>query len=269
MKPKAAFDATMQRVDRLLNLYDLLYNQRQRGTRQDWALKFNKLMHWPITEKIQRIDGNNALLVLRKNALVGINEFRHDELSELLRAAIVVSVSALDRYCHEVLLSRIIDQMDRSEVNWPAELKKLSLPLIFVKRSVKNAKLRKGIGGKVRTRPMNIVKQGLQEKFHKDLTLQRPDDIATAWSMIGIKSLWSRCGKSMNVRAEEIKENLNRIIKRRNEIAHEGDIARVRNSGKIVVNPIENDAVCLDIKWLKKLVNAMDKNLKKRLGEIP
>ena len=104
MKPKAVFDATMRRVDRLLNLYDLLYNRRQRGTRQDWAAKFKNFMRWPSTEKIQRIDGNHALLILREESLVSLNEFRQDELSELLRSAIVSSVSALDRYCHDELL---------------------------------------------------------------------------------------------------------------------------------------------------------------------
>ena len=261
MKPKAVFDVTMQRVDRLLNLYDLLYNRRQRGTRQDWAVKFKNLMHWPSTEKIQRIDGNHALLILREKSPVSLNEFRQDELSEILRAAIVSSVSALDRYCHDELLARVINKMGCSDKKWPAELKKVSLPLSFVKRAVKNAKLRKGKGGRVRTRPMHIVKQGLQEKFHKDLTLQRPEDIATAWSMVGIKSLWSRCGKNMNERADEVKDHLNRIIKRRNEIAHEGDIRRVRNSGKIIVNPIDIDGVQSDIKWLRNLVNSMEKML--------
>lgn len=261
MRPKAAFDATMQRVDRLLNLYDLLYNRRQRGTRQDWASKFKKFMRWPSIENIHRIDGNNALLILRENSQVSADEFHHDELSELLRAAIVVSVSALDRYCHEVLLSRVIEKIAGSEKNWPAELKRVSLPLTFVKHAVKNAKLRRGIGGRVRTRPMHIVKQGLQEKFHKNLTLQRPEDIASAWRIVGIKSLWSRCGKNMSEKAEEIKDHLNRIIKRRNEIAHEGDIRRVRNSGKIVVNPIDIDGIRRDIIWLRKLVYSMERIL--------
>jgi len=146
-----------------------------------------------------------------------------------------------------------------SDKKWPAELKKVSLPLSFVKRAVNLAKLRKGRGGKVRSRPMNIVKQGLQEKFHKDLTLQRPEDIATAWSMIGITKLWSRCGKNMNEKAEEVKGHLNRIISRRNQIAHEGDIRRVRNSRKISINPIGIDDVRSDIKWLKNLVYSLER----------
>ena len=129
MQPKSAFDAAMQRVDRLLGLYHLLRNTRERGIRADWARKFKTLMHWAQGDAIDRVDGTGAVLILRHTSGFTADEFKHDELSELLRAALAASVSALDRYCHAVVVSLVMAQLRRSEDNWPKELKKLSLPI--------------------------------------------------------------------------------------------------------------------------------------------
>lgn len=154
MKPKQSFDAALQRAERLLTLYELLTNTRQRSTRSDWADKFKEFMRWPKAERIHRIDGKNALLILRPQSGLTANEFRQAELSELLRATLVVSVSALDRYCHEVLISKLMKQIGRSPNKWSKELKKISVPLSVVKNAIAHAKVRKGQGGRIRTRPM-------------------------------------------------------------------------------------------------------------------
>jgi hypothetical protein len=258
MKPKTAFDTTMKRVDRLLRLYDLLHNTRERGTRKDWAKGFKKLMHWPQGETIHRVDGKNAILVLRQKSGVTPDEFRHDELSELLRAALVTSVSAFDRYCHDLLLLRLMPEVRRAEKNWPADLKKVAVPLPVVKKALDHAKVRKGRGGKKRTRPMTIVKNVLQDQFHRNLTLQKPDDVARALSMVGVKHIWNDCVSTMGTSAEEMKNRLGTISKRRDHIVHEGDIKRVRRGGKVRLNEVNNDQVKDDVDWLRRLVNAID-----------
>lgn len=258
MKPRAAFDGTIQRVDRLLKLYDVLRNRRQRGTRSDWARSFKSLMHWPQGELIHRVDGDGAILVLRGSSGLTASQFCHDELCELLRAALVASVSALDRYCHEVLVARVIRQIKRSERNWPPELRKVKVSLSAVKTAIAHAITRKGRGGRIRPRPMNIIRHALQEQFHRDLSLQGSDDIAQAFSMVGVKSLWTACEKSLGERPREIKQRLDAIVKRRNQIVHEGDIKRYRRGGKVTHNPIEPKAVRDDVAWLRKLVIALD-----------
>jgi len=258
MNPRRAFDGTMQRVDRLLKLYDLLFNRRRRGTRRDWATRFKTLMHWPQREAIYRVDGAGAVLVLRQSSGLTASQFFHDDLSELLRAALVTSVAALDRYCHEVLLSRVIRRVHRAERNWPPELKKVTVPLSVAKAAIALGRRRRGPGGRIRPRPMNVIRHGLQEQFHRNLTLQGPDDIARALSMIGVTELWTRCGACLAERPEQIKRRLNTIVARRNRIVHEGDIGRLRRGGAVNLIPIDPQQVRDDVAWLRGLVTAID-----------
>ena len=59
-------------------------------------------MKWPNADKVLRIDGKDSVLILRNppNGMT-IKEFEHQYLEELLRAAIVASVSALDKFMHD------------------------------------------------------------------------------------------------------------------------------------------------------------------------
>jgi hypothetical protein len=214
-------------------------------------------MHWPQKESIHRIDGQDAILILRQSSGITPARFSHEELSEVLRAALTTAVAALDRYCHEVLLSRIMKQTRKAESKWPKELQKISIPLGKAKAAIKHAGVRKGKGGKIRSRPMNMIRHVLQEQFHRD-TLQRPDDIARALSMIGVKGPWNECGKALNLPAEKVKQRLNTIIDRRNRIVHEGDIKRFRRGGNVTLNPITAVEIKADVEWLKKLVAAID-----------
>lgn len=259
MKPIQTFSATMQRVERLLNLYELLCNTRERGTRQDWAKNCKKLMHWPQSENIHRIDGKHAVVILREASGITPDEFRHDELSELLRAALVTTVSALDRYCHELLISRLMQQINRTDDTWSAELKKLSIPLSLVKKAIEQAKKNNGSKVEKRTRPMTTIKHALQDHFHVCLTLQRPDDISKAMSIIGMKDLWNKCANEMTMPSAAAKKQLNRIVSRRNQIVHEGDIKRVRKGSKPKLNEISHARVRKDVLFIQKLVDSLEK----------
>lgn len=262
MNAKAVFDGTMQRVDHLLKLYDILRNRRTRSIRRDWANRFKTLMHWPKRELISRVDGDGSILILREASGISASQFCHEELCELLRAALVGAVSALDRYCHETLIIRVIRQVTRSERNWPGALKKVKVSLSTVKKAIAHARVRKGKGGRIRPRPMNIIRHALQDQFHRDLTLQGSEEIAQAFSMIGVQNLWTTCGNKVAERPTAIIQRLDRIVRRRNQIVHEGDIKRYLRGGRVIQNSIEPHAVREDITWLRKLVAALDEVVK-------
>lgn len=263
MRPKDAFDATMRRVERLLHLYDLLLNQRERGIRKDWEQRFKKFMRWPVTEKIHRIDGKHSLLILRQGADVSPTEFRHDELSELLRAALVTAVSALDRYCHEMLVEKVMTVVRKSEKGWPGALKKMRVPL----RVVKDVAV---MGRNGDRRPMNLVRRALREQFHRELTLQRPNEIAEAFSMVGVGDLWRGVAGHMGKveSGKSVKERLDGIVTRRNKIVHEGDLKVHQRGGRPRLNAIKVDQVREDVMWLRKMVEALEKVLRADRGGV-
>ena len=258
MKPKDAFDATMLRVDCLLDLFTLLRNTRSRGTRKDWASRFKSLMHWPQGETIHRIDGTGAVVILRQAAALGPDKFSHEALSDLLRSAVVTSVAALDKYCHDVLIHRLLPQTRRPVKQWCKDLERLSVPLSVVVAAVAHAKRDQGGGDSKRTRPMTIIRNGLQDQFHRRRTLQRPDDIAEALSMVGVKNLWGSCAKRMHAKAEYVKSRLDRIVARRNLIVHESDIVRFRRVRKVTMRRIALTQVADDVAWLRRLVRCID-----------
>ena len=100
MKPIAVFKAGRDRAEHLLKLAELLTNTRERKMRKDWAKEFKKFMYWKQNERIDRVDGTGAMLILRESANVTSKTFNEEYTSELLRAAHTTIVASLDRYCH-------------------------------------------------------------------------------------------------------------------------------------------------------------------------
>jgi hypothetical protein len=158
MKPKQHFDVAMARADHLLRLYELLHDTRVYKVRSDWAARFKTLMHWPQGEQIVRVDGKDAqsLLILRAATGLSRNQFTHDYLAELLRATVVATVSALDRYMHDIVVMHSWSLLTRSERGIPRELKKLEIPILAARHAVD--KLRRD--GKAR--PGVLLKEALR-----------------------------------------------------------------------------------------------------------
>lgn len=251
MKPVQIFESGRTRAEHLLKLSELLLNTRRRGVRADWARNFKTLMHWRQGEQIDRVDGRGAILILRQSAGIDANSFDEEYLNELLRAAYAGIVASLDRYCHEVILCKVIACLRKPPEDAGRELRQLKVPVYEVKRAIAHAR-------KPKTRPMNIVRQALQEALHRDETFQRPDDIAKGMKIIGITDLWRQCAQRMSCQPGDITKRLNRIVDRRNRIVHEGGILRRKKGGKIAYYPIRAYEVAADIKWLGNLVESIE-----------
>jgi hypothetical protein len=67
--------------------------------------------------------------------------------------------------------------------------------------------------------------------FYSTRPLQRQSDISNALKLVGIESLWATVEPNSPAR-EQWLQKLQAFIKRRNQIAHEGDRESARNSGK-------------------------------------
>lgn len=251
MKPIEVFNSGRSRAEHLLKLHELLLNRRHRRMRADWARRFKTLMQWRQAEQIDRVDGQGAILILRQAAGVTSRHFDGEYLNELLRGAYAGIVASLDRYCHEAVLSRVIVELSRSQKTSSRELRLLRIPIHAVKRAILHAR-------KPKTRPMNIVRQALQDVLHRDETFQRPDDIARGMRIIGVDDLWGQCAHRLGCQPRDIHKRLNKIVDRRNRIVHEGDILRRRRGGRIAYHPIRASEVADDILWLGNLVNAIE-----------
>ena len=57
----------------------------------------------------------------------------------------------------------------------------------------------------------------------------------------------------------DLKDRLNRIVHRRNQIVHEGDVRRADRPQAVNLNDITAESTRADIEWLKGLVKAADR----------
>ncbi len=216
-------------------------------------------MRWPAKTTVTRVDGSGCLIVLKGNEAAG-KHFFAENLSDFLRAAHVNIVASLDRYVHEVVLQRIIQTLGKSPRNLPGSLKKLCVPILAVREAVKHAGIRKGKGGKIRARPMTVVKKGVAEVLYQH-TYQTPEEISDALAMVGIKELWKQCGATMGKTPEEVRRTLNQIVRRRNRIVHEGDIVRKLRGGRVQLHETVEGEIQQTVRFVSDLVKAIDKSL--------
>lgn len=126
------------------------------------------------------------------------------DLSDILRAALVLSVSALDYYVHEVVRLGMLEVYNGSRPEPPA-FSRFQITLDTA-RSLDN-----------------LLEDEIRQR-HSYKSFQQPDNIAEAIRLISDKKLWEEVGYVMDRPAKDIKQELSIIIDRRNKIAHEADI---------------------------------------------
>lgn len=132
------------------------------------------------------------------------------DLSDILRLGLVMSVSALDKYIHDLVR---IGMLEEYQAIRPATKN-------FLQFSISMKSAQTGI-----STPTNI--DWLDDEIwnrHSWQSFQRPDKITEAIHLISNVKLWDEIGKKMGKNASDVKTQLNLIIDRRNCIAHEADI---------------------------------------------
>jgi len=212
-------------------------------------------MRWPVNENIVRVDGKDkcSMLILRESMKIDRKYFTHDYLSGLLRSAIVASISALDRYLHDLIVENSIRMLNSAEKDVPTELKKLKIPLLATKKALDRARKAGN------TRPGHIIKQQIQEVLHREYTFQNPTRIEKALKMLGIKDIWREISKKMSSKPQpgEVQESLRRITNRRHQIVHEADLILKTKARKISVREIKYSVARDAVDWIKEFVGAI------------
>lgn len=256
MTPKAGFDSAHERAQHLIRLYELICDTRQRGVRSDWAREFKRVMHWPDGEQIVRVDGKDrqSVLVFRDSCGIDRNHFAHDYLSELLRSAIVASVSALDRLLHDLVVKHSWKLLTQPEEDIPKPLKTLPISAVDTRKAIEH--LRKD----PTARPGNLVKRAIQEKLHRDYTFQTPDSVLQAGKMLGIDDFWARVANKMHPRPSKkaLIDRLRSITQRRNQIVHEADLVRT-NRQQPSLRAITLTEARDHVDWMRRFGTAVDK----------
>lgn len=133
------------------------------------------------------------------------------DLSDMLRAALVLAVSAFDYYIHEVVRIGMLE-IHRGQRPEPPAFSRFQISLGSARAGI-NA------GQNIDSWLEDEIRQR-----HSYKSFQQPEAIADAIRLICDKKLWEEVSTNMGSPAKDIKQQLLLIVDRRNKIAHEADI---------------------------------------------
>jgi hypothetical protein len=132
------------------------------------------------------------------------------DLSDILRTQIVMVVSALDHYVHELTRLGMIEIVEGRRSQTPAFLR-FQVSLDGALRGMVPAAGSGWLDSEIRTR-------------HGYLAFQQADKVADAIRLISPVELWNELSTRLAVPARDLKNQLQLIVDRRNKIAHEADL---------------------------------------------
>jgi hypothetical protein len=127
------------------------------------------------------------------------------DTSDLLRAQVVLLISAFDYFIHEITAIGMIEIFNGSRQRTNA----------FQKYRVSLASYSSGSSDWFET--------DVREK-HSFLSFQQPDKVADAIRLYSDIELWKQVAASLGRTAKDTKDTLTLIVERRNKIAHEADL---------------------------------------------
>lgn len=129
--------------------------------------------------------------------------------SDLLRAQVVLTVSALDFYVHEVTLLGMLEiYAGRRQPTKGFEKYRVSVGAMMANHPAGNGAW---LEAEIRER-------------HSFLAFQQPDKIADAIRLFTDVKLWQAVGTALGQDDSTVKSELRLIVDRRNKIAHEADL---------------------------------------------
>jgi hypothetical protein len=164
-----------------------------------------------------------------------------------------MSVAAIDSYMHWLVFRRLSDV--RREGDLPKPLAKFSVPFADL-ASLADALIAARREGKD-IRPWVQVKNTVQKELLRE-TFQSYEQVANALALAGVEKGWSRIATKMTCSAGDIRERLNRLVHRRNQVVHEGDITRASRPQSLRYNSIDHDAVLTDVDWVEQLLISIE-----------
>lgn len=179
-----------------------------------------------------------------------VNDLRitHNEVSDILRAQIVNSVSAFDRLIHELVNIGVIEIFQGHRVktkkflNQPFKAETLIKSIEFSKPGF--------IPTSINDNPQFLIEKEMREKMSY-LAFEAPDKVKDALSYIwdndykmqDIAIEMNLSGTSDHIKQKILEQELQLIVDRRNQIAHEGDIDPVTNTKRTITKAMAQESM--------------------------
>jgi len=170
------------------------------------------------------------------------------EYADILRAAVVISVSAMDAYFHEKIPENIA-RLVRAK-------KGKNLPGKFVDTIKSGASHDKLIGIFFQKRPLSHIVT-IVRKSMTDRTYQDPSKIEDVLKIVGVTDVWYKVGRKLKLRKEKAKTYIQGYVTRRHQIVHRGDYGQTKKT-KNQLKPITRPYAERCVREVKRFVEAID-----------
>ena len=165
-----------------------------------------------------------------------------EQASDILRAKIVLSVSALDCFIHDLVKQGMIETYQGVRIS-SKQFESYQIPFNFLKL-IENADNSE--------EKLAHLEKAIQKINSKD-SYQSPKGVDYALGLINISKIWVSVANLMNGKADDIKDYLSEIIDRRNKIAHEADYDALTGSK----TPIEQQNINDVIQFIENLCESI------------
>jgi len=164
----------------------------------------------------------------------------------LLRAALTMLVSAIDTSIHELIINAIKFELIENKSVFQIDNIKIG---IFVFR-----------GSDLENR-LRLIESELRKQYAKE-SFQSSRQIESVLATIGITKIWTKLSNILNQRPEDIKTSLDLLVRRRNQIVHEGDLDHLHNLQEIKRQDIETS-----LQFTKNMVYGIIKEYSNLIGD--
>lgn len=162
------------------------------------------------------------------------------DATDVFRAALVQSVAALDSYVHDVVLDYAVEIIKGTRLPGSSSRVGLHISAVGELTCAPNPT-------ELELRARGVINERLSQE-----TFQKPEDIAKAFTMVGVSALWSG---AFGISANAAKTALSVVVRRRNGIVHRCDVDQ---TGLGTLYPL-SDADALDaIETVRRTVAALD-----------
>lgn len=177
------------------------------------------------------------------------------DLTDLLRAQIVMIVSALDLYIHEITRVGMLEAYNGKRPQTDAFLR-FQVTLESTMQGIELAMQRISNASEDDVGEDEWLDSAIRER-HSHRSFQKPDDIADAIRLFSSCKLWEDVAKELNLNAQDVKSRLLAIVKRRNQIVHEADLIP-DYPGTITRWPISPTNVTSTLDFIQDVCEAID-----------
>ena len=153
------------------------------------------------------------------------------DLTDLLRSQIVMVVSALDHYVHEITRVGMLEVYGGKRPQTPAFLRFQ----VTMEATLQGIAAGQGSEG--------WLDEEIRKK-HGYLAFQHPDRIADAIRLFSSCTFWISVASELHLEVEDVKTELQLIVNRRNQIAHEADLdSRVPGGNRFAISPSDTQRI--------------------------